>query len=141
MALHLQAFALALWFGGGLSMLYGTRAVFAVAESRRQAGHFSGAILLGFRWLQLAAAILFVAAAFSGLPRASVVAGEVALFCTIVGFVVDRWLRALREEIGGSTEGLDPSDPRRKRWGALHGASVTLLIGQVLAAAVGLLVQ
>lgn len=141
MASSLQALALSLWFGGGLSMLYGTRAIFAVADTRRQAGLFSGAILASYRLLQGAAVVLFAGAALAGLDRGQRIAGAVLVLFTLVGFFVDYRLRLLRREIGGSTEGLEAGDPRRKRFGALHGVSVLLLVAQVALAGIALVLK
>ena len=48
----LRTLGLSLWFGGGLAVLFGTRALFAVAGTRRQGGLFSGALLQSFLWLR-----------------------------------------------------------------------------------------
>jgi hypothetical protein len=140
MALSLQALALAIWFGGGLSVLYATRAIFALAPTRREAGQYSGAVLRSFRWLQAAAGLLFAAAAYQELPRPTRIAGQLALLLMVSSLLLDAPLRRLRAQMGGSTEGLDADDPLRKRFGALHGISVLLLIGQVLCAGAGLIV-
>lgn len=122
----LQRLALALWLGGGLAVLYGTRGIFAAARTRQEAGLFAGAVLRSFRWLQLAALLLW----FASL-RAARIPSAVAALCTVLSFPVDARLHRMRE--------LDPADPRRKSFGPLHGLSVLLLIAQVLAAALGLL--
>ena len=126
MAPGLQRLALAIWLGGGLAVLYGTRGIFSAAESPEQAGHFAGAVLRSFRFLQLAALVAW----FVSL-RAAHVASTLAALFTVVAFPVDARLHRMRA--------FDPTDPRRKSFGPLHGVSVLLLIGQVVAAAVGLL--
>jgi hypothetical protein len=50
-------------------------------------------------------------------------------------------VRRIRRELGGSVGSLDPADPRRRRFGALHGLSMLLLFGQVALGTVGLVVQ
>jgi hypothetical protein len=57
---------------------------------------------------------------------------------TLVHALLDARIRAFRDQLGGSIEGLDALDPRRKRWGALHGASVLLLLAQIACAGAGL---
>jgi len=57
---------------------------------------------------------------------------------TLVQAFLDARIRAFRDQLGGSLEGLDALDPRRKRWGALHGASVLLLLAQIACAGAGL---
>ena len=44
----LLRFALAIWVGGGLRRVSGTRSIFRAAETRRQGGVFSGAVLASF---------------------------------------------------------------------------------------------
>ena len=133
----LLRFALAIWVGGGLAVLLGTRSIFRAAETRGQGGLFSGAVLRSFFELRWAAVALTAAAwAFSRTPALWWASAAAAL--TIVQAPLDARIRALREQLGGSTEGLDASDPRRKRWGALHGGSVLLLLAQIACAAAGL---
>lgn len=133
----LLRFALSLWLGGGLAVLLGTRAIFRAAETRKQGGLFSGAVLasfFGLRWIAVALTVagwLFVRAWPSYWAAAAAV-------LTLAQAPVDASIRRFRDELGGSTEGLGPDDPRRKRWGALHGASVSLLLAQVACAAIGL---
>jgi hypothetical protein len=133
----LLRFALAIWVGGGLLAVFGTRSIFRAAETRRQGGLFSGAVLASFsrlRWAAVAlTAIAWVLSRSSGLGWATA-----AAVLTVAHAPLDRRIRALRDQLGGSAEGLEASDPRRKRWGALHGASVLLLLAQIAAAAVGL---
>lgn len=131
MAFGLQAFALAIWFGGGLAVLYGTRGIFRVAGSRQEAGIFAGAVLRNFRWLQIAAVAMWFAAPFFGTLGRTRFCSTLAALFTVLSWPVDARLHRMRD--------LDPADPLRKRWGVLHGISVLLLIGQVLAAGAGLI--
>ena len=146
MGLILLRFALALWFGGGLATLFATRSIFAVAETRQQGGRFSGAVLSSFLWLRWAAAALTAAAWLfvRGAPiwwasaAAPIWWASAAALLTLVHALLDARIRAFRDQLGGSIEGLDALDPRRKRWGALHGASVLLLLAQIACAGAGL---
>lgn len=116
----MQVLALAVFFGGGLSTILATRAIFRAAESRKQAGTISGAVLRYYERMRWAALLLLAA---SQSWKSLIVLGALS----IAQAFVDRRIRRLRDEIGGSTEGLDPADPRRQRFGALHGLSVSLL--------------
>ena len=129
---------LALWLGGGLSLLRATRALFTVAPSRREGGHSSGAILASFRAWQVLAIALCALGAICGARGAGLQLGVASAAAFLIALPVDASLRALRARIGGSTEELAPDDPRRKRWGRLHAASVLLLLGQTGAAGLGL---
>ena len=132
----LRNLALAVFFGGGLSTVFATRAIFRIADSRKQGGHFSGAVLRSFQLVRVAA---YVALALSTRFVHGSLAAPLALGALfVVETFIDRHLRKLRAQIGGSTEGLDPKDPRRKQFGLLHGVSVLLLMAQTLVAAVAL---
>ena len=48
-------------------------------------------------------------------------------------------IRRLRDQLGGSVEKVATDDPRRKRFGALHGISMLLLLLQLACAATALL--
>ena len=135
----LRTLGLALWFGGGLAVLFGTRALFRAAGSRKQGGQFSGALLQSFLWLRLVALFAVCGAVLLG-PHQSGAAVLLGLLFA-AGALVDARLRKLRDALGGSTEGLDAKDPRRKQFGALHGASVLILIGQILVAGGALLLE
>jgi hypothetical protein len=141
MGLILLRFALAVWFGGGLATLFATRSIFAVAETRQQGGRFSGAVLSSFLWLRWAAAALTAAAAWLIVRGAPIWWASAAALLTLVHALLDARIRAFRDQLGGSIEGLDALDPRRKRWGALHGASVLLLLAQIACAGAGLAAQ
>ena len=129
---------LSLWLGGGLALLRGTRALFATAPSRREAGVYSGAVLASFRVWQALAIVLCAVGALFGTRGAALHLGTAAAAAFLTSVPLDASLRALRARIGGSTEGLPADDPRRRTWGQLHAASVLLLLGQTGAAGLGL---
>ncbi len=133
----LLRFALSIWFGGGLAVLFATRAIFRAAETRRQGGIFSGAVLASFFGLRWAAVALTVVGWLFVRAWPTYWATAAAIF-TIAHAPLDAGIRRFRDQIGGSTEGLAPDDPRRKRWGALHGVSVLLLMAQITCGAIGL---
>ncbi len=111
MGLILLRFALSIWFGGGLAVLLGTRSIFRAAETRRQGGLFSGAVLASFSRLRWAAVVLTAIAWLSARPSPAFWAAAAA-FLTIVHAPLDARIRGLRAELGGSTEGLAADDPR-----------------------------
>jgi hypothetical protein len=139
MGVILLRFALAIWVGGGLAVVLGTRSIFRAAATRREGGLFSGAVLGSFFHLRWAAVALTAIAWLLARTQASWWAVAAAVL-TVLHAPLDGRVRSLREQLGGSTEGLDPADPRRKRWGALHGASVLLLLAQIACGAIGLAV-
>jgi hypothetical protein len=141
LAALVQSLAFAVWLGGGLAVLSSTRAVFARLPTRREAGDVSGAILERFSSQQVAAAALFGISVLLGGPNASTYFGAGATLLLLVSLPVDQKIRKLRAELGGSTEGLAADDPRRKQFGALHGVSVLLLLGQIVCAGVALAIS
>src|SRR3954468_16703065 len=105
MGLILLRFALAIWFGGGLAVLFGTRAIFRVVETRKQGGIFSGAVLasfFGLRW----AAVALTAVAWFFLRAGPTYGATPAAAFTLAQAPLDASIRRFRDQIGGSTEGL-----------------------------------
>ena len=133
----LLRFALSIWFGGGLAVVFGTRAIFRAAETRKQGGIFSGAVLASFFRLRWTAVALTLVAWFFTRSWPTYCATAAAGF-TAAQAPLDARIRRFRDQIGGSTEGLAADDPRRKRWGALHAISVLLLLAQIICGAAGL---
>src|SRR6059058_4937505 len=131
-AAALRSLSLALWFGGGLAIFFATSAVFAKAESRKLAGDFAGAILLRTNRLRILAALLFVLAAVLGASGPANWLGAGCLLLQAAAIPVDAATRRLRRAIGGEVDALADSDPRRRRFGALHGIAMLLLLLQVL---------
>src|SRR5713226_2845958 len=95
-----RALALGLWFGGGLTIVLATRAIFAAAESRKQAGAISGAVLRRFRALQILALLLLVPAYLFGARGTPLGLGLFAALLFLVSIPVDAALRTLRDALG-----------------------------------------
>jgi hypothetical protein len=140
-AAALRSLSLALWFGGGLATMLATSAVFAKAESRKLAGDFAGAILLRTNRLRILAALLFALSALLGAGGPATWLGAGCLILETAAIPVDAATRRLRRAMGGEVDALAPGDPRRRRFGALHGLAMLLLVLQVLLGAAGLVVQ
>jgi hypothetical protein len=141
LVIALRALALATWFGGGIATILATSAVFARAESRKTAGDFAGAILRRTNLLRNVAAVVFVASALLGARGASTWAGAVCVLMQLVAVPVDAATRKLRRDLGGNVDALAADDPRRSRFGALHGIAMLLLLVQIVAAGVAILLQ
>jgi hypothetical protein len=137
----LRSLSLALWFGGGLATIFATSAVFAAAESRKLAGDFAGAILLRTNRLRILAALLLVLSALLGASGPATWLGAGCLLLQAAAIPVNAATRRLRRAIGGELDALAPDDPRRRRFGALHGVAMLLLVLQVLLGAAGLAAQ
>src|SRR5918911_15601 len=126
-AIALRGLSLAAWFGGGVATMLATSAVFARAESRETAGGFAGAILRRTNFLRGVAAIVFVASALLGARGASTSLGAACVVVQLVAIPVDAATRKLRRDVGGNVDRVSREDPRRRRFGALHGIAMLLL--------------
>jgi len=134
----LRTLALAFWFGGGLATFLATSAVFRRAPDRKVAGDLAGAIL-GRTGLarNLAVGLLLVAIAI-GARGGAVAAGIGCAVLQALAIGADLSTRKTRQDAGGSIDALPPGDPLRRRFAALHGVAMLVLLLQVLAAGVGL---
>jgi hypothetical protein len=136
----LAELGLALWLGGGVGTLQSTRAVFRHLKGQPMAGTIAAdalAALSRLTWISIA---LVAAGFWLAEPGA---ARWPALGAALLHFASDLFvrptLRRMRAELGGSIEHAAPDDPRRKRFGALHGVSMLLLLGQLVGAAASLI--
>jgi hypothetical protein len=140
-AAALRSMALAVWFGGGIATALATSAVFAKAETRKIAGDFAGAILLRTNTLRAMAALAFGVAAILGARGAATWLGGGCLLLQALAIPLDAATRKVRRELGGNVDALAPEDPRRRRFAALHGAAMLLLLLQVLLSGAALALQ
>jgi hypothetical protein len=139
-ALALRSIALAIWAAGGASTFLATSAIFARAENRKQAGDFAGAVLQRSLWFRLLAVGFQIAALLLGArgPANWLALGAAVL--TAAESSVQQGVRRIRRELGGSVDALESADPRRRRFAALHGISMLLLLGQVVLGTIGIVV-
>jgi hypothetical protein len=141
LAAALRSLALAVWFGGGIATVLATSAVFARAETRKVAGDFAGAILLRTNLLRGLAALVFGLSVLLGAAGIATWLGAGCLLLQISAIPVDAATRRIRRTLGGNVDALAPEDPRRRRFGALHGVAMLLLLVQVLLSAAALSLQ
>lgn len=134
MLLALRSLALAFWFGGGLATMFATRAIFKTVQDRKQAGDLSGAVLRAAQWGRFGWALPFLASAFA--PRGGAFwLGVLSLLFALLQLADDRQVRRLRAEMGGSVA---EDDPRRRRFGLLHGVSMLMFLLHTLLAGAAL---
>lgn len=127
--------SLALWVGGGLFMgLVAAPAAFSAAASPEAAARVVGEMLSRWHWIAvLAPLVVLLAPTFRRRwPLALVV---VAVVLANSQWMVDNRIQEVRASVEGSVSNLDKDDPVRRRFGALHGVSMTLLLGQLLCGA------
>ena len=143
----LRSLALAFWFGGGLATFFATSAVFARAKDRKLSGDLAGAILARTSDARSVTAFVFIGAGLLAVGDHAWWKPAVTALCFAcvllqgVAVVVDALTRRARRQAGGSLDALPPGDPRRRRFAALHGVAMLLLLLQVLAAGAGLLLS
>jgi hypothetical protein len=105
-------------------------AAFAVLPTRALAGALVGrvlpAIFVGGLVAGTGAALLGGAGGTYGRPRLGL-AVVTAVLCAVAQFGVTPRIQRLRAEMGPNIEALDRTDPRRRAFGQLHGASVLLM--------------
>jgi hypothetical protein len=141
LATALRSLSLSVWFGGGIATVLATSAVFARSESRKLAGDLAGAILLRANLLRGVAAVMFGLSALLGPAAVATWLGAGCLVLQAVAIPLDAATRRIRGALGGNVDALAASDPGRRRFGALHGLSMLLLLLQVLLAFAGLVLQ
>jgi hypothetical protein len=121
---------LAAWLGAAvLVAAVVAPAAFAVLPSRALAGALVGRVLPVLFWSGIAVGLAVAALGWSVPQRAWRTGAALTLAgaCAAAQLVVAPRIERLREQIGGSLDALDPSDPRRQAFGRLHGMSVAWL--------------
>ena len=136
----LASFGLALWFGGGVGTLLSTRVVFAATSGTPLAGTLAAGLLKRYTLLASAALALLCGSWLCGLRGVITAAWLIggALFL-ISELVVWPAVRRLRTAMGGSRDNVPEGDPRRRRFGMLHGVSMLLIFAELICAAAALL--
>lgn len=125
----------AIWLGAGVFLMLAAPAVFKVAPNPTVAADVVGAMLARWHYIALLAPILLFALL---LKRAKpVILGVLvaALLFALVQIVIDLKIRAIRQSTPVPIGALDRRDPIRRRFGALHGASMLLAVLETIAAA------
>ncbi len=111
-------------------------AAFRAAPNATAAADVVGAMLARWHYISLAApSVLFMLESIR-VRRAVLVAIFIALLLAATQTVVDLRIREIRFNSPAPISSLDPDNPVRRRFGALHGISMMLLLAQALAAAV-----
>lgn len=138
MKLHLATVArlsLAIWVGGGAFLAaVAAPAAFSAAGSPGEAARVVGEMLFRWHWIStLAPLLVLLSSRFRRrLPLALII---VAVVLANSQWMVDNRIQQIRASVEGSVSDLDRNDPVRRRFGALHGASMALLLGQLLCGA------
>lgn len=129
-----------IWIGGGVFLAFvAAPAAFSAAEGPETAAAVVGAMLSRWHWISVIAplGVLLSARFRHKWPLVLIV---VAVALANAQWLVDNRIHDLRASVAGSVSELDESDAVRRTFGALHGVSMTLMLGQLLCGA-GVLVS
>jgi hypothetical protein len=110
-------------------------AAFRAAPDATTAADVVGAMLARWHYIALAAPLLLFALELQKVRRAVLILLLVALTLAAAQALVDLRIRTIRTMSPVPISSLDRNHPVRKRFGALHGASMLLLLLQTIAAA------
>jgi hypothetical protein len=141
-----QTIALSLWLGAAALFVSSVApAAFAVMPSRALAGALVGRVLPALFYAGIGVGVAVMALEFAAgrpmLRGRSMSGAFVIVACAAAQFVIGTRIDRLRQDIGGSLEGLAADDLRRVAFGRLHGASVALLGVAMLAAVIALILS
>lgn len=123
---------LSVWLGGGLFLAFvAAPAAFSAASTRDSAATIVGTMLSRWHWIAVLAPLVML---LSGRFRRKwpLVLIVVAVVLANAQWLVDNRIQDLRASVEGSISELDETDSVRRRFGALHGVSMTLMLGQLL---------
>jgi hypothetical protein len=141
----LESIVVAAWLGAAILVAASVApAAFRVLPSRTLAGALVGEVLpvifIGGIVVAMLAAVL---EARGGDLRMRAMAPFIVMIiaCGIAQFIIGPRIEAVRATIGGAVDALDATDPRRVRFGKLHGFSVLWMGVAMLAAAWSLLTK
>lgn len=126
----------ALWLGSAFFLMLAASAAFRAAPDATTAADVVGAMLARWHYIALGAPLLLFAFELRRLRRVVLIVLFVALMLAAAQSLVDLRIRTIRATSPVSISSLDRNHPVRKRFGALHGASMALLLLQAIAAAV-----
>ena len=109
-------------------------AAFRAAPNAAAAADVVGAMLARWHYIALAAPLALFALSLRHARRFTLIVLFVALLLAAAQVFVDLRIRAMRTSSPVSISSLDRDHPVRKRFGALHGVSMMLLVVQLIAA-------
>lgn len=111
-------------------------AAFRAAPGPAAAADVVGAMLSRWHYIALAAPLALFALELRAARRFVLVVLFIALLVAAAQVLVDLRIRTMRVSSPVPISSLDRDDPLRKRFGALHGVSMMLLVAQLVAAGV-----
>jgi hypothetical protein len=131
----LQRLIAALWMGSAFFLMLSASAAFRAAGNTSMAADVVGAMLTRWHYIALAAPLALFALELRRARPLILVVLFVAILLAAGQSFVDLSIRAIRQSSPIAISALDKTDPIRRRFGALHGLSMVLLLTQAIIAA------
>jgi hypothetical protein len=125
----------AVWFGSAVFLMLASSAAFRAAGSATVAADVVGSMLTRWHYIALAAPLALFALELRAARRAVAIVLFTGLMLAATQSFVDLKIRAIRDSSVVPVSELDRANPVRRRFGALHGFSMLLLLMQAIAAA------
>jgi len=132
----LQRLIAALWLGSAFFLMLSASAAFRAAGNTSIAADVVGSMLTRWHYIALTAPLLLFALELRRTRPLILTLLFAAILLATTQSLVDLRIRAIRQSSSVPISELDKTDPLRRRFGALHGISMALLLTQTLAAAV-----
>jgi hypothetical protein len=126
----------ALWFGSAVFLLLSAAAAFAAAGNPTIAANVVGAMLSRWHYIALLAPVLLLLMEWRRARGRVMALLFAAILLAAVQVLADVRIRQIRLDSPVPISSLSRSDPVRRQFGMLHGASSLLLIAQALVAGV-----
>ena len=131
----LQRLIAALWLGSAFFLMLSAQAVFRAAGNTSLAADVVGSMLTRWHYIALAAPLALFALDLRRARPFILIVLFVAILLAAGQSFVDLRIRSIRASSPVPISTLDRTDPVRRRFGALHGLSMMLLLAQTLIAA------
>lgn len=126
----------ALWLGSAFFLMLAASAAFRSAPNPTVAADVVGAMLNRWHYVALAAPLILFVLELRSPRRLVLIVLFAAIALAATQAVVDLRIRSIRNSSVVAISDLDRDDPLRRRFGALHGISMLLLLLQAVAGGV-----
>lgn len=126
----------ALWLGSAFFLMLAASAAFRAAPNSTTAADVVGAMLNRWHYIALAAPLILFGLELRHARKVVLIALFVAIVLAAAQAFVDLRIRTIRNTSVTPISELAKDDPVRRKFGALHGVSMLLLLLQTISAAV-----
>jgi len=122
------------WLGSAVFLMLAASAAFRSSPNATVAADVVGAMLARWHYIALGAPLALFALELRHARKLVLIVVFIAIIIAAAQSLADLRIRAIRRQSITPISELDRSDPLRKRFGALHGVSMMLLLLQTIAA-------